>query len=151
MARSVSTPSGTAYVEYAAAELDEFDWRWAMQDFQDKLLRAFPSTSKCDRWPGREDHAVVENNYAMFGVSEYCGLVAMWVLPVDYEYSTSNGFRDHWLDQIEKKFAAIAQSSFGTSLQCAGRFSNGEAIFNARSGQNQGAMGLGYSSKEGWL
>lgn len=156
MARSVSTPCGVAHVEYATFQLDdEFDsreeWLCASEDFQQMMLDAFPSLSECDRWIGLENHALCENRFAYFGVSEYCGLVAMWVMPKDDDDATSTGLRDRWIDQIEAKFTKVARSCFGQSLVKTGTFSNGEAFFQPLNRQQQGAMGLGFSSKEGWL
>ena len=44
-----------------------------------------------------------------------------------------------------------AARGFGQSLACVGRFSNGEAFFQPINGEQRGGMGLGFSSKEGWL
>lgn len=130
------------------------DFQWLLNDFAEQICKAFPSASTCDEWVGQgnsEDHAVAENSFAYFGVSEYCGLVSMWVLPKDDDYAASTGLRDRWIDQIEAKFTKVARNSFGQSLYCAGRFSNGEAIFHAVNAPNKGELGLGFSSKEGWL
>ena len=122
-----------------------------MDDFAEAICKAFPSTSPCDEWVGREDHAVAENSFAYFGVSEYCGLVSMWVTPKDDDDAINTGLRDKWIESIGPKFAKVARNSFGQSLVQVGRFSNGEAFFQPVNGMQQGGMGLGYSSKEGWL
>lgn len=130
------------------------DFQWALDDFSAAICKAFPSASPCDEWLGScrsEDHAVAENSFAYFGVSEYRGLVSMWVTPKDDDYATSTGLRDHWIESIGAKFAKVAGNCFGQSLAPVGRFSNGEVIFNAVNAPNKGAMGLGFSSKEGWL
>lgn len=156
MSRSVSYANNSVHVEYATFECeDEYEaqdeFRYCLEDFQRELCDTFPSVSKCDKWIGREDHAVAENRFAYFGVSEYCGLVSMWVAPKDDGYATSTGPRDHWVDQIGPKFRKVAGSCFGQALQQIGRFSNGEAFFQPINGQQHGALGLGFSSKEGWL
>ncbi len=77
MARSVSTPRDSAFVEYANFQVDgdpDWEWDYAIEDFQSQILEAFPSTCASTEWIGRENHAVAENNFAYFGVSEYCGL-----------------------------------------------------------------------------
>lgn len=156
MGRSVSYANNSVHVEYATFECeDEFDasddFRWSLDDFAEQICKAFPSASTCDEWVGREDHAVAENSFAYFGVSEYCGLVSMWVLPKDDDYATSTGLRDRWIDQIEAKFSKVCGTCFGQSLKSVGRFSNGEQMFRPANGVQQGAMGLGFTSKEGWL
>ena len=156
MARSVSYANGSIHVEYATFECDDVedasdDFQWMLDDFAEAICKAFPSTSTCDEWIGREDHAVAENRFAYFGVSEYCGLVSMWVTPKDEDYATNTGLRDKWIESIGPKFSKVARNSFGQSLVQVGRFSNGEAFFQPVNGMQQGGMGLGYSSKEGWL
>jgi len=152
MARSVSTPRDSAFVEYANFQVDgdpDWEWDYAIEDFQSQILEAFPSTCASTEWIGRENHAVAENNFAYFGVSEYCGLVAMWVVAKDDD--TSAGLRDHWISTIEAKFTKVARSCFGQTLVMTGRFSNGEAFFQPSNGIQKGEMSLGFSSKEGWL
>ena len=156
MARSVSYANNSAHIEYATFEPedgcdDQWEWEYAIEDFQNQIREAFPSTSACDEWVGREDRALCENRYAYFGVSEYCGLVSMWVQPKDDYYAASTGLRDHWIDQIGPRFSKVASSCFGQSLKKVGTFSNGEAFFQPANGQQQGRMGLGFTSKEGWL
>ncbi len=156
MGRSVSYASGSVHIEYATFEAEDgcdsqWEWDYATEDFQELILKAFPSTNTCDEWVGREDRALAENSFAYFGVSEYCGLVSMWVAPKDDDYATSTSLRDHWIDSIGPKFAKVCGNSFGQSLKSVGRFSNGEQIFQPANGVQQGAMGLGFTSKEGWL
>lgn len=153
MARSVSTPRGVAHVAYASFDSgDSDDFSFARNNFRDAIIKAFPSASECDEWPGDEDRAVAKNRFAYFGVSEYCGLVAMWVLPKDDDYATSYALRDRWIEQIEKRFRDVAMGgAFGPALRKLGTASNGEAFFQPVDGVQRGDMGLGFTSKEGWL
>lgn len=159
MGRSVSTPSNCVYVSYATFECEdaEFasdDFEYYRDDFADQMCKAFPSVSKCDEWLDREDHAVAENQFAYFGVSEYRGLVAMWVAAKDADYRDGAGWealRDNWLSMIQQKFRKHAQTCFGQALYSVGRASNGEQFFQPMNGQQQGSLGLGFTSKEGWL
>lgn len=108
------------------------DWDYYCEDFQREMIRAFPSLSECDEWVGREDHALLENDYCRIGVSEYCGLVSMWVQPKDPHYSENESWdarRDHWIAQIGPKFHKVAGTCFGTALRKLGSFSNGEGVY----------------------
>lgn len=135
MARSVSFANNSAHIAYAGSGCeDQYDWDDAVADFRSEMAQAFPSLSECDEWVGREDHALLENRYAYFGVSEYCGLVSMWVQPKEPDYYSSPGFeglRDCWIEAIGPKFMKTAASCFGLALKQVGRFSNGEAVFMA--------------------
>lgn len=114
------------------------------------LKTAFPSISKDDTWIDREDHAIASNSFAYFGVSEYCGLVAVWVAPVeDHEQP---GLQERWIDSIGDKFENAVGGCFGTNLKKVATFSNGEAMFRAANPvETKGELGLGRSSKEGWI
>lgn len=133
MGRSVSRPSGSFAVAYEHLEYDEDDatmqWECYLEDVVSKARKLAPSFSECDTWPDREDHAILENEFAYLGLSEYCGLVCIWLLPKEGDDYGDNqaGLRAHWLDQIEAKFHKV----FGT-LNKVGTFSNGEAVFSRK-------------------
>jgi len=135
MSRSVSYANNSVHIEYAHIDCDdEYDFQFVLEDIQSALTRAFPSVTECDEWVGREDHAIAENRFAYFGISEYCGLISVWCTPKDTDYYSDSGFenlRDHWVDQVGKTFRKTVRSSVGTPLSLVGRFSNGEAIFQA--------------------
>ncbi len=123
---------------------DEFEWQWAfesiMEDLTEYAPTLWPSLNKCDVWVGDEDHAVLENDLAYIGISEYCGLVAVWVLPKTGEYENSGwgddpriNLCDRWCTQITDKFLKTF-SQFNSY----GRMSNGEEVFRRI---EQGAVG----------
>jgi hypothetical protein len=150
MSRSVSVASGAFAVAYEdcgtfgyvtedeeGKKLDEphydevlagMDWEDFISDKYDRLAKEFPSFSKCDKWLDNEDHAIAENRFAYFGMSEYMGLVSLWlVLKDDYDYDWQGNLRKHWAEQVRAKFL----KRFGT-LTKLGTFSNGEAVFERR-------------------
>jgi hypothetical protein len=123
MGRSVSVPASAVAVAYQEFDgQDEMDWDLFIDDIKDSALWAFPKMSYCDHWAGREDHAILENQLAYLGVSEYCGLVAVWLVPKLDGYSDSLAV--HWCNQQAPRL----QKLFGT-LNKIGTFSNGEAVF----------------------
>ena len=150
MGRSVSYPSG-ATVAYFAAEPDEdfcitcsnvasdctcaeedrdmiegevnFDSlrEWAM----DAAQSLFPSMWPEDReWRGREDRVLMRNYLADFGWSEYCGLIAFWLVPREGLEGNLEAFADRWIASVEGKF-----SKTFANLTRLGTFSNGEGVF----------------------
>lgn len=150
MSRSVSVPRGAASVLYEAHEFEEsWELEESIKSLRSSLMRAFPSVTEDDRWLDREDHVIASNCFARFGVSEYCRLVSIWMVPVDND--DTRGIRDRWIESVEAKFRKVASGCFGVGLNKMGTFSNGEAIFSPADGQQRGGMGLGFSSKEGWL
>lgn len=146
MARSVYVPSRAAVVAYADASwmCDEFDWSDAIANLKGVLQSRYPSLDSADRWIGREGKVVLENKLVSIVVSEYCGLVAVSAVVEDGYGALAERFANN-MDLSD------AAQCFGDELLFRARFSNGEAMFDRRGGSNKGDMGLGYSSKEGWI
>lgn len=120
MGRSVSYPRGSVVAFTTFDGEDSWDWQLFIEEFEEEARLLWPSFRKCNIWLDREDHAILENNHTYFGVSEYCGLVAFWLVPKDED----DPLAWRWISQIEKKF----NKTFGT-LSKIGCFSNGECIF----------------------
>lgn len=171
MSRSVSVASGAVAVAYASLEpvlvdeesneyreFDSDDFSFAVGDFQSYLSSLYPSLSACDSWLGRgnsEDHALLENKHCFVGVSEYNGLVSVWIVPKEDDgYSSDKyltGLSAHWCRQVGNKIVKEVAGYFGKALNKVGTASNGEAFFQPADGVQKGSMGLGFTSKEGWL
>jgi len=98
------------------------DWEWFIEQLIEDAGEIWPSLFESDRWLGNEDHVLMENNHVCFGVSEYCGLVAVWI--VVQEVCDYPGLAEHWIEQAKDKFIA----KFG-ELQKIGTFSNGEGVY----------------------
>lgn len=132
MGRSVSRPSESFAVAYEYIDYNEDDTDFQWDDYKEGVInrarKIAPSFSECDTWPGREDHAILENSFCYLGISEYCGLVAVWLLPKELEGDRDlSGLQSQWLGQMEGKFHKV----FGT-LNKVGIFSNGEAVFSRK-------------------
>ncbi|KAJ8136365.1 hypothetical protein OY671_010422, partial [Metschnikowia pulcherrima] len=56
------------------------DWDFIVENFREQVLAHYPSVWTSDGWIGREDRIVAMNRYARFGLSEYCGCIAYWVV-----------------------------------------------------------------------
>ena len=168
MSRSVSVASGAVAVAYASLnpvlvdeeskeyrEFDSDDFSFAVEAAQSYLQSLYPSLSAWDKWLNREDHALLENKHCYVGVSEYCGLISAWVVPKEddgcYSDKCLDGLSAHWCNQVGEKIVKEVAGCFGQALVKQGTFSNGEAIFQPADGVQQGGMGLGFTSKEGWL
>lgn len=130
MGRSVSFPSG-AHVAFDHWETDyedawqtQDDWDDIIEYFKQRVREHYPSAWEVDKWVGREDHALFANGYAYFGVSEYCGCIAYWIVPRDDIYGSEEGLAQRWFNQVGPKFI----ERFAT-LHRLGTFSNGEAIY----------------------
>lgn len=124
--------------EYWDDDLSRMDWDDHIASLQTALSERYKSVGEADEWLDREDHAIAENRHAYFGVSEYCGLLCVWVVPKDgYRYYTHDpepAFAQRWVESIGKSFESIVADVFGTgnTLRKLGTFSNGESVYERR-------------------
>lgn len=154
MGRSVSYPLG-AEVAYAATPYDEnwcfacgesesececadeerdiqereVDWLCVKDDLIYRAKSLFPSLYEPTRdiWRGREDHVLLRNRLVDFGVSEYCGLMAIWIVPREGLDGNLEAFAARWIASISEKF----QADFGEFYRVGG-FCDGTSIYQRR-------------------
>lgn len=124
---------GTGKVDCPAAcyngqrSMDGDDFDELVDDFRLHLKHLFPSVEPADDWIDREDHVLAENRLARFGMSEYCGLVAYWIVPRESGYYADDQIgplAERWVKSIADKFVA----AFG-ELSKVGSMSNGEGVY----------------------
>jgi hypothetical protein len=132
MARSVSIPRGAQEVAYQdVSEHDGETFAWFLDDLRERARSFWPSFRSCDTWLEREDHAVLENDLCYLGVSEYCGLASIWLVPkADSHRGSFRGeaylhpLAVRWIARIAPTF----HKAFGHYRKI-GTFSNGESVF----------------------
>lgn len=131
MGRSVSYPRNAivAFTHLEASDDQDVVDEWAFDDLVEDLQQYAPTLWKsldtCDRWIGREDRALLVNRHAYIGISEYCGLVAYWL--VVREDTEQPGLAERWVAQAAPRFL----KTFGT-LNKIGTASNGESFFQQK-------------------
>jgi hypothetical protein len=125
MGRSVSYPSDAVTVCFKDATFieDSLDWDDYVDDIRNVAQANWRSLRECDEWLGREDRAILENDHAYIGISEYCGLVALWIVAKDHDNETY-GLSANWAASIERNF----HRTFGEYRKVA-TMSNGEAFY----------------------
>lgn len=132
MARSVSTPSQALEVAYQDVTTPDYhDFQWWQEDIAEYARSLWPSLVECDKWLDREEHAILENGLCYVGVSEYCGLAAIWIVPKEYAHSGYSFGDVNILPLAENFIRTIApkfHQAFGQFRKIR-TFSNGEAIF----------------------
>lgn len=129
MGRSVSYATGATTVAYTTIEDDEF----ALEDLKEYVtsmsMEMWPSLYQNEEWIGNEDLALVENSHCKIGVSEYCGLVSIWIVPREWDgYGVdTTGIAEAWCSKIADRFL----DTFGDYVKV-GTFSNGEGIYERK-------------------
>lgn len=146
MSRSVYVPGDAACVAYCALDnswYENDDGGW-MEDIAESVMQALPSLKSARGWIDREGCVVAENKFCRLVIAEYCGLVSVSLVP------NGSGIAYSWAEKQKAKLIR-ACDGVGTALYSKGYASNGEQFLEAYSHEQKGAMGLGYTSKEGWL
>jgi hypothetical protein len=154
MGRSVSCPPNAAHRVYVDIswmgqtededrkphwddDLARIDFDDAIANLQAALSKRYKSVNECDAWLDRENRAVAENRHAYFGVSEYCSMLCVWVVPKDDD-DGYHGWRQelsgNWCELISDSFDSIVTDVFGVgnTLHKLGTFSNGESVYQRR-------------------
>jgi hypothetical protein len=132
MGRSVSYPSNALIVTfntipyYDGAEEYDVEARWddLLEDFVNTCEDYWPSLRLDIKWLDREDQALLSNRLVRIGVSEYCGMVAYWVVPNEQNpecFTLAQG----WAKQIEEAFVR----NFG-GYKKVGSMSNGNGVYH---------------------
>lgn len=127
MGRSVSVPSGAVATVYLnVRELDpDYEWGEFVDSLRDNVIRHYPSFYDASYWLDREDHAILENYYAMVVVSEYMGLVSVSLVPKDHDPKSESWCRvnaPRWRERLHKAYGSMALRKIGT-------MSNGESVY----------------------
>lgn len=142
MSRGVSFATGSVWKFYLYPERDgetgesfgtmQEDWEDFVEGLRWQLESKFKSLTRCDKWLDREDHAILENDHANIGISEYCGTVCLWCVPKQWDgYRPDNQqIHDWWCCQVEGTVGKLLAKAYPDilmeSLGCA---SNGEQFF----------------------
>lgn len=123
MARTVSVPCGAVAVAYQDVTGYE---EWEFEDYTEYLRETvkshWPSFEDADGWLGREDAMLLENGHAYVGISEYCGLAAIWLVPKDDNEHPE--LSESWCEKIADKFETLLGEY--RKVGCA---SNGECFY----------------------
>lgn len=121
MGRSVSTPADATVICYKDVTHIEEPWEWddLIEDIEQQCMSNWPSLYTISRWIGNENHCLLENSFCTIGISEYCGLASIWIVP-----DPSSNLSEGWINKIESKFKSL----FGEYNKIA-TASNGEAFF----------------------
>lgn len=106
------------------------------EDFKDslaaKIETLWPSFRPCDKWIGSEDLAFMENDLAYIGISEYCGLTCLWLLPKESEgYYSEDIKRDNLARGFCSRISRTFNEEFG-EYQRIGGFSDGSSVYERR-------------------
>lgn len=130
MGRSVSTHRHAVATIYIHLDEDfdpDFGWSDFIEDIRNNVLKEkFPSLTDCDRWQGRENHVILENRQVEISVSEYCGVIAVCMAPVD----ANDGLYCAVAERMAKSFHDTVTKAFkSNALVKLGSFSNGEGVF----------------------
>lgn len=112
--------------------LGEVEWDYFVEDIIATATEQWPSLLPAEcHWLGNEYRVLVKNSHCYIGVSEYCGLASIWLVPrtegSDWSSEDTSGLALNWCSKIGPKFKEL----FG-ELEKVGTFSNGEAVYRKK-------------------
>jgi hypothetical protein len=138
MSRSVSTHRHAIATVYLEPEWDEYfidDLRGILTGevglnsgvlLNDKPFTGFQGYKPVNRWAGREDNVILEGELSEISVSEYAGVVAVCLAPLDPD-------NEHHVTACRNAapyFTALLQAAYPDAfLRKIGTFSNGESVY----------------------
>ena len=132
MGRNVMTVNDAVVVYVNLGDIEDGD---DFQNFIDQVRWAvcekWPSFFEVDKWDGREEHRILENEFARIVVCEYCGVASinlavctsLWQYTPDY-----TPLAEHWVEQVASNFCKWMGGHFDC-LAKAGTMSNGVSVF----------------------
>ena len=138
MCRSVSVPRDAEvfYLDlsemFEKEEWDENDWTWLEESIVDSFMQ-FPSVVTADEWIGRENHVLAKNGLAKFGVSTYCNLASIWVVPIEDSHNRYGETIDitvlskNW---IAKTWPKVRKRWSNYLMERGGTMSNGVSFYS---------------------
>jgi len=121
MGRGVSVPTNAEVITYIdISEIhDEYKYEDMLLDIMETLRDKMPSLQDSDKWLGREDNTILKNELVYIGVSSYCDVMSLWIVPRDqYEQLAYN-----WISKIAHHVTKLGD------LAKQGTMSNGVSVY----------------------
>ena len=134
MGRSVMTHSNAVATVYTDTEEHETCWEFEeyfLTPIINALINRYPSMRDerdANIWRGRELRVVAQNSHADVIVSEYCGTVAIQLVPTEQETDAAN-LSDWWCGQAYKGFRETVKEKCGRTMHKVGHMSNGVGVY----------------------
>ena len=126
MGRSVYVPSGAEVVVYIVVGNieDEYEFNDLVENLKYEIQADFPSLEEAEGYFDREGQVILANKLVKVGISEYCGLAAVFVVPEE-----DNNLAYAFANKIEAKFKKAVAGVAGPVYKKVGSFSNGEGVY----------------------
>lgn len=133
MGRSVNYLNDAEFKHYINTEDIQDSWEW--EDFKCNIAgiikNRYKSFSECDEWEGNETKIILENNLAIVGISEYCGLTSISIAPKEFRYyeKDNTALAIKWINSISDNLEKLLDKNFDCYRKV-GTFSNGESVYS---------------------
>ena len=125
MARGVAYPKNYEHLAFIdVSKMDEFDFDYLIEEIKHEFKRNFKSLWDSDEWFGDELKVILENRFVQIGISEYMGIMALWLVVKENDYEN---LAYGWLRKVGKKMRKIFDKY--NELIHIGTFSNGEHVY----------------------
>lgn len=124
MGRGVSVPCDATIVTYIdISEVhDEYDFEDMVMNIMETLKNKMPSLQDSDKWIGREDRTILENDLTYIGTSTYCDVMSLWIVPKDQYLALAH----LWIYRIAHHVRKLG------NLVKDGTMSNGVSVYHTK-------------------
>jgi hypothetical protein len=133
MGRSVNYLNNAEYINYidTLSIQDSCEWEDFKCNIASIIKNRYKSFSECDEWEGNETKVILENNLAIVGISEYCGLTSISIAPKEFIYyeKDNTALAIKWINSISDNLEKLLDKNF-ECYRKVGTFSNGESVYS---------------------
>lgn len=103
---------------------EEYEFEDLIDNLKYELKAKYPSLKNDDDYIDREGKIFLSNKLAKVGISEYCGLAAVFVVPEE-----DNNLALNFVNNIAAGFKKAVAGVAGPVYAKVGSFSNGEGVY----------------------
>lgn len=129
--RMMEMPRKTYRHTYVACPegLEAWDWRWLVEEYQQRLIAAFPSLKACDSTIDglKETRALARSSLVAFTLSYKDGMVALSIIPMR---GAVPAFAERWVDKIAARWRELVAKLWGPAYGHWGYQASGSPIFH---------------------
>ena len=108
----------------------EFEWDYFVDSITETLKKKYPSLVEIEnQWIGNECRVILGNHLVNVTISEYCGVVAVSIVPVDdLHYYDEQGLATGWIKRVSNGFTKLLETNFN-AIRKIGTYANGNSVY----------------------
>ena len=108
----------------------QWHWDFFVEYITETLKKKYPSLVDIgDQWIDNECKVILANDLVNITISEYCGVVAVSIVPVDdLHYYDEQGLAIGWIKRVSNGFSELLETNFD-GIRKIGTYANGNSVY----------------------